>query len=281
MKQIHTNISNWHYLLLAIVLAMLVLASCDSLPLPADGEEADPDKIEINGPPEKPEPEKIDINGPPEKPEIEKIDINGPPEPPPGFTRKGIDDLGGIAKIPEDGSSLYFYLDGERVPLTLSLNWITIKFSTNDAAAQKKALDTLKPLAEVDRKSLVPGTDVYKLPLRSGISEQTLLANINLLRINTDLFTQVNPVFEINEFDAAMTNEFIVVYAAHMNPADIKVVNDSYGVSEKSELEEADGGYLLQYGPTSTFDALMLANLYFESGYAESAMPLFYSEAKQ
>ena len=164
--------------------------------------------------------------------------------------------------------------------LTLSLNWITIKFSTNDAAAQKKALDTLRPLAEVDRKSAAPG-DVYKLPLRSGITEQTLLSNINLLRINTDIYAQVNPVFELNGFDTFMTDEFIVVYAANMNPADIRVVNDSYGVSEISELEETDGGYLLQYGPTSILDALMLANLYVEKGYAESAIPRFYSEAKQ
>ncbi len=211
----------------------------------------------------------------PQTPKLEESIIDGPPEPPPGFERGDIDELGGIQKIASDGSSLYYYEKGERIQLTPSLNWITIKFSTDDVTVQNDALQNIESLANTEQKNQLSDTEVILLPLRSGLSIDSLISNINLLRINSDVYSQVNPVFVMDGVEKAITDKFIVTFPADKNLEDINTINSSMGVTIDSIDDQNTNTYVLLISPNSQYDSLMMANMYYEDGYADEAMPLF------
>jgi hypothetical protein len=209
-------------------------------------------------------------------PEIEEIIIDGPPEPPAGYERDGIEELG-IKKIASDGSSLYYYENGERISLTPSLDWMTIKFSTDDLTVQNDALQKIDSLANIEQKSQLADTEIIVLPLLSGLSIDSLISNINLLRTNTDVYSQVNPVFIIDGVEKAITDKFVAAFSTEKSLEDIHTINSAFGVTIDSVEDQNSNSYVLLIPPTSQYDSMMMANMYYEEGYAVEAMPLFVS----
>ena len=211
----------------------------------------------------------------PQTPKFEEVIIDGPPEPPAGFERGDIDELGGIQKIASDGSSLYYYKKGDRIQLTPSLDWMTIKFSTDDVTIQSDALQNIESLANTQQKIQISDTKIILLPLRSGLSIDSLISNINLLRINSDVYSQVNPVLVIDGVEKAITDKFIATFPADKSLEDINTINSSMGVTIDSIDDQNTITFVLLISPTSQYDSIMMANMYYENGYADEAMPLF------
>lgn len=207
-------------------------------------------------------------------PEIGSVIINGPPEPPAGYERGGIEDLG-IQKIATDGSSLYYHKNGERLSLTPSFKWITIHFNTNDLNLQNDALQNISTFANIDQRFPLTGTDTLVLPLLSGLSIHSLIANINLLRTNTEVFSQVNPVFIFDGEEFAITDQFIATFSAEKDMDEINAINALFGITISSVEKQKNNSYILSIPPTLLFDVVTVANLYFEEGYAQEAIPLF------
>ena len=207
-------------------------------------------------------------------PEIEEIIINGPPEPPEGYEREGIEGIG-MKKIASDGSSLYYYENGERISLTPSLDWMTIKFNTDDQTVQDAAWQNIGSLVNIEQRMPLADTGTMVLPLLSGLSVDSLISNINLLRTNTDVYSQVNPVFIIDGVEKAITNKFSATFSTDKSLEDIETINSSLEVTIDSIEDQNMNSYILMISPTSPYDSLMMANLYYEQGYALEATPLF------
>jgi len=207
--------------------------------------------------------------------EVEEIVIGGPPEPPAGEERPGLDELGGLQQIESDGSSLYYYENGERLSLTPSLGWITIQFRSEDVTEQNAALLNLRGFAATDQIQPLTDSGIMLVPLLSGISQETLLATINLLRIHSDLYSQVNPVFIVNDSVKAITNEILVTFSAQIPLEEINRINEEMNTSIREILDADTSTYLLELDDTSMSDALLTANSYYEQGFADAATPLF------
>ena len=207
--------------------------------------------------------------------EIEEIVIGGPPEPPAGIERPGVDNLGGLQKIAEDGSSLYFYQNGERISLTPSLNWITIRFKTENLNDQEATLQNIAAFAFIDQRTLLTETGILLLPLQSGISRETLITNINLMRVNSDIYSQVNPVFIIDGVEKGITDQIIVRFSEEKNLEEINSINAEMGTSINSTQDPNANTYVLIIDIDSIYDAVSMANQYYEKGYAVEASPLF------
>ena len=207
--------------------------------------------------------------------EVEEIVIGGPPEPPAGEERPALDELGGLQQIESDGSSLYYYENGERLFLTPSLKWITIKFHSENTTEQDSAILNLSGFADIDGITSLTDSGIMLVPLLSGISQETLLATINLLRINSNSYSQVNPVFIIDGSEKAITNEILVTFSAQIPLEEINTIINEMNTSISKILDANTNTYLLEIDDTSMSDTLTTANSYYEQGLAVSAIPLF------
>lgn len=176
--------------------------------------------------------------------------------------------------LSSDSSSFYYYVSENRVPLTLSLKWIAVKFASGDPSQQSAALkgsiaDSLEQAEQFSRYG------VTLLPVKEGITFEALVEGINLLRANTADFLQVNPVFQAGDTGMIVTDEFIVTFPPEMSMDEINAVNASYGVELGDPILGQENTFVLQATTAAKMDTLSLANLYQESGVAVYAAPNF------
>ena len=176
--------------------------------------------------------------------------------------------------LSSDSSSFYYYVSENRVPLTLSLKWIAVKFASGDPSQQSAALkgsiaDSLEQAEQFSRYG------VTLLPVQEGITFESLVEGINLLRANTADFLQVNPVFQAGDTGMIVTDEFIVTFPPEMSMDEINAVNASYGVELGDPILGQENTFVLQATTAAKMDTLSLANLYQESGVAVYAAPNF------
>jgi hypothetical protein len=67
----------------------------------------------------------------------------------------------------ENGETLYYFVEGNRIPLTPSLHWISVKFSDN-LSAQTAALENFSPmLGSLDQARPILFGDITLLPLKT------------------------------------------------------------------------------------------------------------------
>ena len=176
--------------------------------------------------------------------------------------------------LSSDSSSFYYYVSENRVPLTLSLKWIAVKFASGDLSQQSAALkgsiaDSLEQAEQFSRYG------VTLLPVQEGITFEALVEGINLLRANTADFLQVNPVFQAGDTGMIVTDEFIVTFPPEMSMEEINAVNASYGVELGDPILGQENTFVLKATTATKMDTLSLANLYQESGVAVYAAPNF------
>ena len=189
----------------------------------------------------------------------------------PSLTSTGEQDL---RALPPDGSSFYYYSSGERIPLTPSLHWIAIKFATADPAEQSAALqgsivDALEPARQV------PAPAWVLLPLREGMTTEALIDGINVLRADRLRVHQVNPVFQTEDAEMVITDEFIAAFPTEKGKKEIAAMNLSQDVEIVDTILGQANTYVLKVTDEAAMDALSMANLYQESGMAVSAAPNF------
>ena len=176
--------------------------------------------------------------------------------------------------LSSDSSSFYYYVSENRVPLTLSLKWIAVKFASGDPSQQSVALkgSIADSLEQAEQFSLY---GVTLLPVKEGITFEALVEGINLLRANTADFLQVNPVFQAGDTGMIVTDEFIATFPPEMSMDEINAVNASYGVELGDPILGQENTFVLKATTATKMDTLSLANLYQESGVAVYAAPNF------
>jgi hypothetical protein len=180
----------------------------------------------------------------------------------------------GIQPLPSDGNSFYYYASGNRIPLTLSLKWMAVKFVSDDSKKQANALinSIAGPLSQAHQ---IPQLKLAILPLQDGLTIQTLVNGINSLRANATDFLQVNPVFQTEDAEMTLTDEFIVTFPAGKSMEEIEAINLSYGVEIVDPILGQENTFVLRATVNARRDTLSLANLYQESGVAIYSAPNF------
>jgi hypothetical protein len=179
-----------------------------------------------------------------------------------------------LQPLPADGSSLYYYVDGARMALTPSLEWISIEFAVIDQSVRAAALQDsiVDPYAE-SQELFVPGWML--LPVRKGLTTEALLDGINALRADRSILVQVNPVFGDADGQMIVTDQFIARFPVTQVMEDIDTLNLSRGVQTVEPLLGQENTFVLRVTAHSELDALAMANAYQEDGLALHSAPNF------
>src|SRR5512140_1888014 len=99
----------------------------------------------------------------------------------------GLGAASGAASAAPSGSQgpggFYYYADGQRVPLQVSLKWAAVQFTDASPRQQAEALAAARaPLdASAGRRDL-PGTGLSLLPVAAGATEQGLVQSLHSMR---------------------------------------------------------------------------------------------------
>jgi hypothetical protein len=170
--------------------------------------------------------------------------------------------------------SFYYYDGGVRVPLTLSPKWIAVRFASTDPAKQSAALQS-SSISSLAQARQIPEPELTLLPLQEGLTTEMLLQEINALRADRSNFLQVNPVFQAEDVEMIITDQFIATFSAEKKKEEIDKLNSSHGVEIVEPLLGQANTFVLRVTEKADMDSLSMANLYQESGIATSAAPNF------
>jgi thermitase len=183
---------------------------------------------------------------------------------------------GGVQPLDTDGSSFYYYVDGSRVPLTLSTEWISVKFTTDDVEEQATALEEFNVAVATEDETLeFPHPNFTLIPVRDGIQKNSVVANVNSMRTQKNDFAQVNPVFQVADTQMVVTDQFIATFPVGMTASDIQSLNATHAVEMVGPILGQANTFILRVTSASPLDALGMANLYMESGSVLMAEPDF------
>ena len=170
--------------------------------------------------------------------------------------------------------SFYYYADGARIPLTLSLKWMAVKFASSDPAKQSAALQS-SGIGSLEGARQIPVPELTIVPLREGLTTAALMQEINTLRADRSSFLQANPVFQAEDVEMIITDEFIATFSPEKEKEEIDNFNSSHGVEIVELMLGQANTFVLRVTEKADLDSLSMANLYQESGMATSAAPNF------
>ncbi|MBC7814484.1 MAG: S8 family serine peptidase, partial [Burkholderiales bacterium] len=178
-----------------------------------------------------------------------------------------------------DTNQLYYYYEDQRIPLTISSDWIAVRFDSSDLNAQAQvaaqgAGSTVSALANFADAVQIPNPPLTLVPLNSGVGPLSVVALVNSLRASDDV-QWANPVFDSQTGDAILTEQFIAQFNGSASDADIAALNTQHGVEIVQPLVGVSNGYILRVTEASDHDALAMANLYHESSLTVYAEPNF------
>lgn len=179
-----------------------------------------------------------------------------------------------VRLLSPDDNSLYYYADGVRTPLTLSLKRIAVKFASTDPAKQSAALQG-SSVGSLEQAQQIPVPELTLLPLREGLTTEMLMQEINTLRADRSSFLQVNPVFRAEGVEMIITDEFIATFSSEKAKEEIDSLNSSHGVEIVEPILGQGNTFVLRVTEKADLDSLSMANLYQESGLAMYAAPNF------
>jgi len=183
---------------------------------------------------------------------------------------------GGIAPLADNGSSLYYYVDGQQVNLTPSLDWVSVKFASMDVEEQDsvtgKFSATVAPLAGARE---ITHLGLTLLPLQDGLGVKNLIQGVNAMRGSSDDFLQVNPVYDYADVKMVVSDEFVAAFPSEMSMAQIEAINLAHGVELLEPIMAQENTFVLRVTAASPLDALAMANLYQESGSVLYSAPNF------
>jgi subtilisin family serine protease len=167
-------------------------------------------------------------------------------------------------------------VDGQRINLTPSLDWVSVKFVSADASEQETATgkfsSTVVSLAGARE---IPHLGLTLLPLQDGLGTKSLVQGVNSMRASPTSFSQVNPVYAYDGVDMVVSDEFVAAFPPSASMLEIAAINAEHGVEVVSSILEQANTFVLRVTSASALDALAMANLYQESGLALYAAPNF------
>ena len=129
---------------------------------------------------------------------------------------------GGIQPLAENGSSLYYYVDGQRVNLTPSLDWVSVKFVSADTVVQESVTGKFSnTVVSLDGAREIPHLGLKLLPLQNGLGTKTLVQGVNAMRASSTSFLQVNPIYAYDGIEMVVSDEFIAAFPLTMSMMEI------------------------------------------------------------
>ncbi|MBI3164029.1 MAG: S8 family serine peptidase, partial [Chloroflexi bacterium] len=192
----------------------------------------------------------------------------------PAFAQEG--DNNGMQPLDVNGSSLYYYLDGQRVNLTPSLDWVSVKFVSDDEAEQEAATGKFgSTVSSLDGARSVPHLGLTLLPVNNGLNSKSFVQGVNSMRSDPGSFSQVNPVYSYDNIDMVVSDEFVAAFPETTGMAEIEAFNSARGVELISPITGQANTFVLRITSESSLDALGMANQYQESGFVLFAAPNF------
>jgi len=168
----------------------------------------------------------------------------------------------------------YYYVGGVRTPLALSMQWIAVKFASPDPKDQSAAMQN-SILGPLEQAQPSPVPELTLLPLQDNLSRKAIAEGINTMRQDRSSFLQVNPVFQTDDAQLIITDQFIATFSAEKEKEEIDQINSSHGVEILEPILGQVNTFVLKVTEKADLDTLSMANLYQESGIATSAAPNF------
>ncbi|MFB0534792.1 MAG: S8 family serine peptidase [Anaerolineae bacterium] len=175
--------------------------------------------------------------------------------------------------------ALFYYADGQRIPLTPSPGEIALRFKAGASQDQKRQVfGSLGVSTEAGRRDNIleipnPRLTIMQVGLVGAAQIQSLAAELSpqpQVEFAHPLF-----VFDNDDTKLALTDEFLVQFKAGVSRAEIQALNARHGVEIVEETFWADNNFTLRVTPASDLDVLAMANLYHESPLTEYAGPNF------
>ncbi|MBK8783916.1 MAG: S8 family serine peptidase [Anaerolineales bacterium] len=183
---------------------------------------------------------------------------------------------GDVQPLATDGSSFYYYVDGQRVNLTPSLDWVSVKFVSADTVEQQSVTGKFSStVAPLDGAREIPHLGLTLLPVQDGLRTRTLVQGVNSMRASSSSFSQVNPVYSYEGVDMVVSDEFVAAFPPETSMAVIDELNAARGVEVVSPILGQENTFVLRVTSAASLDALGMANHYQESGIALFAAPNF------
>ncbi len=183
---------------------------------------------------------------------------------------------GDVQPLATNGSSLYYYVDGQRVNLTPSPDWVSVKFVSADTVEQQSVTDEFSStVAPLDGAREIPHLGLTLLPVQDGLGTKKLVQGVNSMRSSSSSFSQVNPVFTYDGVDMVVSDEFVAAFPPETSITDIDAINAARGVEVVSPILGQENTFVLRVTSASSLDTLGMANHYQESGIALYAAPNF------
>ncbi|MCW5879115.1 MAG: hypothetical protein KIS80_09660 [Anaerolineales bacterium] len=165
--------------------------------------------------------------------------------------------------LPLDPGELYYYINRERIPLALSLDWIALRVV--DDQKETQILEIVSGLVDEGDETLqipYPRTKLVRLPPR--LSSDDVVKLINTLRSNVRGSAFVNPVFSDESALLILTDEFIANFPSDMPDQEISAINSMNHVEVIETLLGQPRFFVLRVLPGSRMDSLAMANYYCE-----------------
>ncbi|MBK8783931.1 MAG: hypothetical protein IPO22_19555 [Anaerolineales bacterium] len=170
----------------------------------------------------------------------------------------------------------YYYLDGARVELTPSFEWIVVKFASADPAVREDVLTGYgSPLGSLDQARDIPSLGITILPLQTGLSPRAHTELMEKMRGDKINFLLVNPLFYTADAEMAVGDEFIATFPPGKSRTEIDEANAAHGVELVQPILGQENTFVLRVTGSAELDALSMANLYQESGITLQAAPNF------
>ncbi len=170
----------------------------------------------------------------------------------------------------------YYYLDGTRVELTPSYEWIVVKFASADPAVREDVLMGYgSQLGSLDQTRDIPAMGIMILPLQTGAAPQGYTEFMEKMRGDKINFLLVNPLFYTADTEIAVGDEFIATFPPGKSRTEIDEVNTAHNVELVEPILGQDNTFVLKVTGGAELDALSMANLHQESGVAIQAAPNF------
>ena len=172
-----------------------------------------------------------------------------------------------------DENYFYYYADGERVSLKPSLDWVSVKFSSKDIEAQSKELfDTGTPFGSLENARRYPKPELILLSIVQDLTTQEVLEELDSLSGMDTGFPIISPVFQTEDAELVITEQFIATFHPEKTIEDIKKINLLYNVEIVEPILGQHNTFVLS---SSSNNTLTIANFYQEEGLAVHAAPNF------
>lgn len=178
-----------------------------------------------------------------------------------------------------ESTAAYYYVAGERVPLTRRDDLIAVKLRGVDSrstATRSAGAADVPSFGQPTPDDIWPGGEmVLEQSPSMTRSADDQASQLRALNQRSDI-EYASPVYERVPADRWIaTNQIVVQFEASLSTYDIEALNDLYGVQRLERIDWLPRAYLLRVTAGASLDAVSIANAYVEAGHAVFAHPNF------